>query len=140
MTDSDDDVPNIALPRPKLELHTRLFLFFFYALAVVYGLRQMRLREPSPIDFMMQIAMPLCLATWAMQDIRHRKYRVPLLAKPWFFLFGSIVVPGYVIWSRGWRGLGWVVLHLFVWVVLAAIVGVVGGMLVYGPDWMRMRG
>ena len=138
MTEADDDVPDIALPRRRMELHTRLFLLFFYALAVLWGLRQIRLGENSPFDVLMQIAMPLCLATWAMEDIRRRRYRVPFLAKPWFFLLAVFVVPGYVIWSRGWRGLGWIVFHAIGWILLDAIVVVVGGILLYGPDWVRM--
>jgi hypothetical protein len=74
-------------------------------------------------------------------DARCRRKPIPGSAKPWYFILAGIVVPAYVIWSRGWRGLGWLVVHAFLWVVMATIAMHMGGMWVYGEDeWWRAVG
>ena len=60
---------------------------------------------------------------------------MPVLSKPWFFLFAGFVVPGYVIWSRGWRGVGWVLLHSVLWLVAVTVTYFFVYLLVFGPEW-----
>jgi hypothetical protein len=136
-----DDPMNIALaPASGIPWFTRIFLVFFYAIAIVSGVRNIWFWKHSALDLLIPVASALCLAIWALEDARRRKYRIPSLSKPWFFLLAGIVVPGYVIWSRGWRGLGWVVLHFVCWVLLEVITQQVGGTIVFGAEWCRAMG
>jgi hypothetical protein len=120
--------------------HTLWFLIAFYTLSVVWGVRNIRFREPSDLDLLMPVAFAICLGWWAIVDARRRGGPIPVLARPWFFLLAGVVVPGYVIWSRRWRGVGWVVLHAALWFVLATVAMHAGGMFVYGYEWLRPSG
>jgi hypothetical protein len=59
-----------------------------------------------------------------------------MLARPWFFVLAGLLVPGYVIWNRKWRGVGWVALNLSLWHALATAVMNGGGILVFGDRWL----
>jgi len=63
-----------------------------------------------------------------------------MLAKTWFFVFAIVVVPGYVIWSRRWRGVGWLILLVVLWYILACASLLVGGLMIYGPEWLHALG
>src|SRR5688572_16537218 len=97
-------------PRPAIAAcgsrHTRWFLVAFYALAIVWGGRTVRFSEPSRLDLWVPVALAISLGWWAVVDARCRRHSIPMLARPWFFLLAIVVVPGYVVWSRRWRGLG----------------------------------
>ena len=82
----------------------------------------MRLSEPSGLDVWVPVALTIILGWWAIVDARQRGYSVPLLTRAWFFLFALVLVPAYIVWSRKWRGLGWMVLHAALWYLLAAFV------------------
>lgn len=121
--------------------HTQYFFIGFYLLAVVWGIRGIYQTEASALDLLVPFALAVCLGWWALVDARHRRTPIPGSAKPWVFFLAGIVVPGYVVWSRGWRGLGWLVVHAFLWVALAAIAMHMGGMFVYGEEeWLRALG
>jgi hypothetical protein len=93
--------------------------------------------EPSGLDFLTPVMLAICLGWWAMVDARQRKRLIPRLSKPWFFLFAGLIVPGYIISSRGWRGLGWVVLHAVCWYALATAAMYAAGTIVFGAEWWR---
>lgn len=120
--------------------HTLWFLLAFHGLAAAWGIRNIRYWEPSLLDLLAPFLLAIIFFWWSMADARRRHHAIPLLARPWFFLLAGLVVPGYVIWSRGWRGVGWVVLNAFVWYASAFIVMQAGGYLVYGDDWLRAMG
>ena len=135
---SPDDPLNIALPTPvPASPRTGWFLMAFYALAVVWGVRNVWSSEPSGLDFLIPVMLAICLGWWAMVDARQRKRPIPRLSKPWFFLFAGLIVPGYIISSRGWRGLGWVVLHAVCWYALATAAMYAAGTIVFGAEWWR---
>jgi len=80
------------------------------------------------------------LGWWAIVDARRRRHPIPLLARPWFVLLAGLVVPVYVVWSRRWAGVGWVVLHGVIWQLLATVSMHVGGLMIYGQVWLRGLG
>jgi hypothetical protein len=134
---SDGEI-DIALPaRTGIGWNTCIFLVFFYLIAVANGLRSIWYWEHSPLDLLIPISLAFCLALWAFEDARRRKHPIPSLSKPWFLLLAFFVVPGYVIWSRRWRGVGWVALHAFCWTLLGSAVMMVGGIALFGPEWFR---
>ena len=65
---------------------------------------------------------------------------IPAMSHHWFVLLAGLLVPGYIIWSRGWRGAGWVMLHGFLWYASATIALLVGGVAIYGKEWLRAFG
>ena len=113
-----------AASRPSLpsgSTHTLLFLVEFYLLAVVWGihlLNQTRLALPY---FAFQLVFSISLGWWAIVDARLRHHPIPLLARPWFIILAELLVPGYVVWSRGWRGALWLTVNVIMWNLTAAL-------------------
>jgi len=137
--------PPTSAPRSATALgwhHTGWFLAVFYALAVVWGIRNIHFWQPSLLDLLVPIALAIALGCWALVDAKRRQQQqpIPILARPWFFLLAGFVVPGYVIWSRGWRGAGWVILHAGGWYGLATVIMHAGGTVVFGDEWWRAMG
>jgi hypothetical protein len=52
-------------------------------------------------------------------------------------VFAVLLVPAYVVWSRGWRGILWVTLHAVLWYVVAIAVMNGVGVWVFGEKWFR---
>jgi len=114
--------------------HTRWFLAVFYAIAIAWGVRSIWRGMFSLVDSIVPFALAVGLGTWAIVDARHRGRPIPFLAQPWFILFG-FAVPLYVVWSRRWRGLGWVILHGAGWCVVSMMSAMAFGSLIYGQQW-----
>ncbi len=120
--------------------HTRWFLIAYYMLAVVWGVRNIHHTEPSGLDLLVPIVFAVVLGWWAIVDARWRGNPIPMLSRPWFYLLAVLVVPAYVVWSRGLRGVGAVALHAALWYALATVALHVGGVAVYGAEWLRALG
>jgi hypothetical protein len=120
--------------------HTGCFVIALYSLAFEWGLRNIYFWQPSMIDLIFPVAFAIVLGWWAIVDARRRRHPIPLLARQWFFLLAGLLVPVYVIWSRGWHGVGWLVLHAVLWFVVATVVMFVGGVIVFGNEWLRGLG
>jgi hypothetical protein len=105
--------------------HTRLFLIVFYILAVVWG-ASVRSGVSSGVERLVSVAGAIALGWWSVADANRRRSPIPRFSRPWFFLLAGLVVPVYVIWSRGWRGAGWVVLNALLWLVLGNAVMYLG--------------
>jgi UDP-N-acetylmuramyl pentapeptide phosphotransferase/UDP-N-acetylglucosamine-1-phosphate transferase len=124
--------------KPK-SLRVWLFLLGFYGLSVVGGIRDIYYWKQSFLDLIIPFLMAIVLGWWALADAKSRGHRIPKMSLPWFFLFAVFAVPAYVIWSRNWRGVGLVLLHLIGFCVLYVLVSSVGGELVFGDEWSRKR-
>ena len=128
----------MAAPEPTAgSFHTCCFLVAFYLLAVVWGVRSIYRTQVSGLDLLVPATLLICLGSWAIMDARRRRHPIPVLTQQWFLLLAVLVVPGYVIWSRRWRGLGWIALHVVVWYTVATISLHVGGLAIYGQEWLR---
>ncbi|HEX4607875.1 MAG TPA: zinc ribbon domain-containing protein [Urbifossiella sp.] len=103
----------------------RLFLVAFYGAAVLFGFGAAKPDEQAGRDAVLSAVMAVALGWWAVADARARRRPIPLLARPWFVLFAGLLVPGYVVRTRGWRGAVWVVAHAVGWVVVASVVVIV---------------
>jgi hypothetical protein len=91
----------------------------FYLLAVIGGGRSAYYWQPSHLDVLLNVTLVVVLSTWAIHDSMVHGRPIPLLARAWFVIAIGIVVPGYILWSRGWRGLGWLLLHAVGWYAVA---------------------
>ena len=116
-------------PAPGGARHTFWFLIAFYVLAAFAGIRgTIRVAydaQSSGLDILLPIADAVCLGCWTLADAKRRGHHIPSNTRLWFFLLAGIVVPGYVIWSRGWRGLGWVALNCIGWFAVATLASIV---------------
>ncbi|HEY1187731.1 MAG TPA: hypothetical protein VGE74_08740 [Gemmata sp.] len=92
------------------------------------------------LDRVVPVAFAVCLGWWAVTDARRRRRPIPVLSRPWFFLLAPVVVPGYVIWSRRWYGVGWVALHAALGYGVALAVMHLIGVIVFGREWLRALG
>jgi hypothetical protein len=109
-------------PMPAARARNLGVLAAFYGLAVVWGLRSVRPDEPSGLDLLVPLGLGLALGWWAVADARSRGKPIPMLARPWFFFAFGLLVPGYVIWTRRWRGAGLVLLNVAGYFALCTIV------------------
>lgn len=116
-------------------MNTPSLFVAFYFLAIVFGTRAVvHGKSPAP-DLLVPVALAWCLASWAVADARRRRHPIPLFARQWFLLLAVLLVPGYVIWSRRWAGLGWVVVHTVLWYVLVGVSLYVAALLIHGQNW-----
>src|SRR4051794_29487850 len=102
MSEDGNTTPNVSVSTR----HTQNFFMGFYALAVIWGIRGIYQGQPSALDFLVPFSLAICLGWWAVVDARRRRKRISVSSLAWFFLLAGIVVPGYVIWTRKWRGVG----------------------------------
>jgi hypothetical protein len=120
--------------------HTRRFLVAYYLLAELWGMRNIWFWESSALDYFVPIALAVALGWWAVVDAKRRGRPIPMVAQPWFVLFAVPLVPAYVIWTWRWRGVGWLVLHTALWIALTTLATHVGGLIVFGREWLRALG
>ncbi|MCA9081391.1 MAG: hypothetical protein KDA58_12580 [Planctomycetaceae bacterium] len=70
----------------------------------------------APVASLLSLPLTGFIVHWMMIDSRHRRHPIPFLSQDWCQLFPYLSLPAYLIWSRGWRGVGWLLLHLVVFV------------------------
>ena len=117
--------------------HTLWLLVVLYALAVFWGLRNVFYWVPSSIDFLFDWAFALLLSSWGVVDARRRRHPIPFFTQAWFFLGALIFVPGYVVWSRRWRGFGWVLFHFAMWSMISTVMMNISGLILFRGAWLR---
>ena len=135
-------MPLTATITPRLTVtngvrHTRWFLLFYYLLAELWGTRSIWYWESSRLDFLVPLLLSVALGWWAVMDAKRFGHPIPMFAQPWFVVFAVPLVPAYVIWTRRWPGVGWLVLHSALWYALATVTMHVGGLLVFGAEWLK---
>ena len=99
--------------------HTHWFLSIFYAVAILWGVRMSIYWEPSTLDYWAGAVVTVGIGCWALLDARQRDNSIPFLCEDWFVQLGWLTGPIYLVWSRGWRGILWLVLHFIGWIVVA---------------------
>jgi hypothetical protein len=103
----------------RIATHTAWFLPLFLATAILSGLSVSLAGRLSPIDELLSLATVMLVAFWVLADACRHRHRFPLTAEAYVLLFASVVAPAYLVWSRGWRGFGWLVLALIGWYAVA---------------------
>ena len=122
------------VPLPARRPHIHAIAWFwaaFFFIAVLMGARAAIVRTKSPGDLVFQLGLAVCLGTWAIADARQRGQPIPRSQRLWFFAFATLVVPGYVVVTRGWKGLGWVLVHAAAWMTVFAAAMVFTGILLF---------
>jgi hypothetical protein len=131
----------------KLRRQRRAVLVFLYILFLLLGAYTGAIANLPPTkfrpDFVMRIdlllAILVCLGFMWFCTVDARLVGRPLiqLAKLGIFLGWPVGVPIYLLWARGLRGLGTLVLHGVLLLLLAVFSMLVTGWLVYGDAFMR---
>ena len=128
--------PTIRLSRKPLAW----FCVAFYGLAILWGARSAVASERSASDFVFQVVLAMCLGIWAVTDARQREKPIPRSQQFWFLILAWLVVPGYVIVTRGWKGLGWIALNALSWFAIATLAMHITGFIYYGDAWWPVLG
>ena len=115
--------------------HSLWFLLGFYLLAIASGVRGIRYRPESALDLLVPFSMALFLSLWALADSEKRGRPLLWSLRCWYFLLAVIVVPCYVVGTRGWRGLGLVAANAIAWIILSVVTTVIGGLVIFGLNW-----
>ena len=114
------------------------FCISYYSLAAFWGVHSAVAAEESPAEFILQIGLVLCLSLWAVADSRRRQKPIPRSLQFWFFLLAGILVPAYFIVTRGWKGAGWIVLHILGWFAVATLAMHITGFFYFGDRWWQV--
>lgn len=93
--------------------------------------------SPALSDLVLPMALYICLCSWALADARERQLPIARSLQIWFYCFAPIVVPGYVLGTRGWPGLAWLLFHVLAWFALATMVMNVVGYAYWGSAWWQ---
>lgn len=131
--------PSVApsTPRSRWLNPTLWFLLTYYSLAVLIGINEVASAGFGATgQLLLEVALAIALGTWAILDAERRGRPIVMSAQAWFLLLAYFVVPGYVIVSRGWKGLLWVVVHTIGFVVVSSLAYNIAGLTRYGSEWL----
>ena len=131
---------SVAAPQPIWRNLTLWFLLAFYSLAVLMGVNEVSQGERSANGTALSLLVGVVLGTWAIFDAKRRGKPIVMSAQAWFLILAYIVVPGYVIVSRGWKGLLWVVVHAAGFIFVATLAYNFSGFARYGVEWFSFGG
>jgi hypothetical protein len=131
----------------KLRRQRRAVLVFLYVLFLLLGAYTGATANLPPTKFHPEfapridllLAIPVCLGFMWFCTVDAKLVGKPLiqLAKLGIFLGWPIGVPVYLLWARGLRGLGTLVLHGALLLLLAVFSMLTTGYLVYGAAFLR---
>lgn len=91
----------------------------------------------QPVDVAISLALSAAMVKFCILD---SKYRGDLLLNSFYwiiFFTWPVSVPIYLLWTRGIRGIGWVVLNIILLVVISSVAFGVTGYLIWGESWLR---
>lgn len=133
MTEASPNQRSLAAgPQAAAVRHTIWLLATLFLCAIAQGVRSIRMEQSSNMDLVLPLVGVVACGWWAIVDARARGHPIPFLSRPWFFILGGVVVPFYIVWSRRWMGVLWLILIPFLWVALATAIVVVGRLLLLG--------
>lgn len=86
----------------------------YYLVMFVIGAAQPFVFDPeSSAWFLMQLSAAMPPTYWLLFDAKRRGIFIPHIVQPGIISLWWILVPGYLIHTRGWRGLGFSLAHFF---------------------------
>ncbi len=129
----------------QLRRERRAILVFLYVLFALWGAYDGTISNLPPAQFQPDFAMrvnlllsiPLCLGFMWFCTVDAKLAGKPLiqLAKLGIFLGWPIGVPIYLVWARGLKGLGLLLLHGFLLLSITVCVQLSVAYLCYGTIW-----
>jgi len=128
----------------QLKIRRRIALVYLYGLSLLRGVHGILTDMPLQTESGMRIAtasfVALALAAqlgfmwFCTLDARLVGRPLPQLARIGIFCGWPLGVPIYLIWARRWRGVGLLLLHGFLLLLICVATYVTGVYLRYGPE------
>lgn len=116
--DSQADASNLksGTHQRMLAWHTKRFLIVFYGITASLGM--LNPRENSDLEFLLAIALSFSMAWWAITDASDRGGPIRPVLRFLVIISGWLAAPIYLLWTRGLRGLGWLLLNAVAFVIV----------------------
>jgi hypothetical protein len=108
------------------------FLLITYVLFALAGARSVVATERGLSDLVIGILVAIAVTKSCVMDSRLIGKPLPRTARWVMFLMWPLAAPVYLLWARGWAGLGWAVLHGVAMLVAIGAGGGLGGAFVPG--------
>lgn len=108
------------------------FLLIAYVLFALTGARAAVATERGLSDLVIGLLVAIAVTKACVMDSRLVGKPLPRAARWVMFLMWPLAVPVYLLWVRGWAGLGWVALHGVAMLVLVGVGGGIAGAFVGG--------
>ena len=110
------------MPQPQDRKRLYFFVGCLYFLAVILAVRAAFELESGPTDLLIRLMVPLMMARTCAVDARLMGKPIHLLRQWHILLAWPVALPICLVRSRGWRGLGLLVVHSIAVLVVIAIV------------------
>ncbi|HWB21094.1 MAG TPA: hypothetical protein VG711_12385 [Phycisphaerales bacterium] len=104
-----------------------IFVMAFYMLLAMWTARYDVFLQRALVDVMLWVSIAFSAALACIADSKVRSRPMVHSAKLGLLVYWPVTVPVYLVWSRGWRGLVWIGVHLLAVMVVFAAAGVVLG-------------
>jgi hypothetical protein len=108
LPDVENDDDTVPAPSPKLAWHTRRFLIVFFTIGFAIGATDPT--ENSDLEFLLSVGLAFSMAWWTITDASDRGHPFRLSIRLLVIVFGGFAAPLYVLWTRRWKGIVWIVL------------------------------
>ena len=108
------------------------FLLIAYLLLALAGARAAVATEQGLSDLLIGVLVAIAVTKSCVMDSRLIGKPLARTARLVMLLFWPAAAPFYLLWARGWAGLGWVVLHAVAMVVTIGLAGGLTGALLPG--------
>jgi hypothetical protein len=92
----------------------------FYISAILACFSRAAQHDNALVDYIPNFLMACTAAGWCVVDARRRGKPIVLAVQFIMLIFWSLAVPIYLIATRGWRGVGWVIVNS----ILLTLVGI----------------
>lgn len=121
----------------KLRRYRNFLIIYIYFLFSLWSIRRALYEGIQFADLAISLVLSAAMVKFCAVDSRFRG-KTLLLSFHWIIFFTwPISVPIYLLWTRGIKGVGWVVLNIILLVVICSVVFNVTGYLAWGESWLR---
>ncbi len=103
-------------------------------LAIVYGVRSAIWPDPQPIDLVLTLGFASAFALLCLVDSQIIKKPVVNIFLVMTFFAWPVLMPCYLVWSRGLKGLGLAVLFALLYLLLLAASYNITGCALFGSE------
>ena len=109
-------------------------------IAVSAACQPFMLLPDSSAFYISGIVIALPPTYWLLKDAKSRGAHVPHVIQPAVIKFWVFVIPVYLVWTRKWRGLLYLISHVVVSTLLTTAIFHLVNYLVWGPDAYQATG
>ena len=121
----------------KLRRYRNFLIICIYFLYSLCGVRRALFEGIQFADVAISFVLSAAMVRFCAVDSRCRG-KTLLLSFHWIIFFTwPISVPIYLWWTRGIKGIGWVVLNIILLIVMCSVAFSVTGYLMWGDTWLR---